>query len=476
MELLQTLLFVYAAILFISAIFSALSFYYYKNKLYLFALYLWLGTFFNALAEGAFQRTYLEMILGLATYFVCSIVLVQILAFVTSQKFPLKRYAFVMGAGLLCAIFLNWQGARFVWISLPVAFGVAFPMLHCSIRTLWNSQTNTLQQGTRFYCGLVIANAIHFLDYPFLRLHPSFSVFGFTVALTLLMALSIFLPSFIIKSISDRYSNKVSGLNRQLLEYQSQMADLMSLAQVGELSFSFVHDMASPTTLLLHYSKEISALQSRGIPTGDQQILSYSRGIEQATSRLLKLQRLFRAMIKKEGGSDPCPVDLRESIQGCLELFQPFLDQHDVQVEVTLPQSSGAIVLLPGVIERVLLNLFQNAVNALMSCEVRKIALALEASAGSQTITIRDSGPGIPSERLERLWERFGHSETARSIHSGNSAPRTGGSGFGLYKVKQLIESVHGQISVETSKNGTIFKIDLPQKDHATQSIPSTNH
>lgn len=468
MELLKTLLFVYAAILLMSAAFSALSFFYYKDKLYRYALFLWLGTFVNAITEGVLQQSHLAMVVGLSTYFVCSLILVQILGFVSNQEFPLKRYTVAMIASLICATALAWKNAGFAWIALPVASAVAYPMLHAAYRTLKKDRTDSRRQGTNIYCGLMIANALHFLDYPFLRLNPSFSVFGFTVALILLVALSIFLPSFIIKNVSDRYSEKVSELNQKLVDYQNQMADLMSLAQVGEMSFAFVHDMASPTTLLLHYSREISALHGRGVPT-EEKILSYSKGIENATSRLLKLQRLFRAMIKNDNRGDPTSVDLRESVQSCVDLFRPFLDRHSIQISVKLPGHAVNAVLLPGAVERAVLNLFQNAVNALMDHSTRTLEIALEETDTFRTISIQDSGPGIPKERLESLWERFGHSGTAKEASRGNGASKTGGSGFGLYKVKQLVDSVQGKVDVTTSSQGTTFRITLP----ATSASPT---
>lgn len=465
MELLKPLLMVYAAVLLMNAMFSAVCYYYYGDRLYRYSLYLWLGTFVNSLSQSIFQGSTLAMVFSFATYFMCSIILVQILAFVTQLIFPMRKYFGVMGLGLTAAVFVERAGGAFALTAIPVAIGVALPMIHGAATALLSPGPDFGKVGIRIYCGLLIVNGLHFLDYPFLRVNPAYSLFGFSFALALLMAFSIFLPSFIIKNISDRYSNRLSELNAKLVEYQAQIVDLVSLAQLGELSFSFVHDMASPTTLLMNYSKEISTLKESG-PNSD--FSRYSRGIEQATARLVKLQKMFMALIKNESRDETARVDLREVIRNCSDLFQPLLSKYKTEIEPDLSEGDLVIETVSGVVERVFLNLLQNAVNALMDCEIRKIKIMVRLDGDSVLVRIQDTGPGIPKERLERLWERFGYSETARK--KGHSL-KAGGSGFGLYKVKQLVDSIQAKITVESSEHGTTFEIALPRKITSAKSV-----
>lgn len=74
-------------------------------------------------------------------------------------------------------------------------------------------------------------------------------------------------------------------------------------------------------------------------------------------------------------------------------------------------------------------------------------------------IKVSDTGIGIASEHLSRLWERFYRIDKARSRS-------TGGTGLGLSIVKHLVEAHGGTVSVESALNeGSMFIVELPAKE-----------
>lgn len=96
-------------------------------------------------------------------------------------------------------------------------------------------------------------------------------------------------------------------------------------------------------------------------------------------------------------------------------------------------------------------NLFENA---LKYAPDSKISISLKVTPEKQIVTFADYGPGIPSEHLPFLFERFyrvpGH-------------PNKRGTGLGLFICKQIVLAHHGQISVKTAPGkGTTFIIELP--------------
>ena len=92
--------------------------------------------------------------------------------------------------------------------------------------------------------------------------------------------------------------------------------------------------------------------------------------------------------------------------------------------------------------------------NAIKYAPGSRISISLKVDANKQTVIFADQGPGIPSEHLPFLFERFYRV-------SGHSTKR--GAGLGLFICKQIIQAHHGQISVNTTPGkGTAFLIELP--------------
>ena len=77
---------------------------------------------------------------------------------------------------------------------------------------------------------------------------------------------------------------------------------------------------------------------------------------------------------------------------------------------------------------------------------------SINADCNPNIIQVKDNGPGIPKQLMDKLFEPF--------ISSG----KTGGTGLGLAIAKQFVEAHKGKIEVESSGSGTCFTISIPAK------------
>ena len=110
-------------------------------------------------------------------------------------------------------------------------------------------------------------------------------------------------------------------------------------------------------------------------------------------------------------------------------------------------------------IRRVLLALIDNAIRHAHG----PIHVTCEATAERVALSVRDGGPGIASEDLERIFERF---------YRGKSADSGAGSGLGLAIAKALTEAQHGSIQIQSKVGvGSVFTVTLP-RPRATETIP----
>lgn len=105
-------------------------------------------------------------------------------------------------------------------------------------------------------------------------------------------------------------------------------------------------------------------------------------------------------------------------------------------------------------IERVVANLVHNAI--VYSPDHAPILVVLETEHGSARVTIRDAGPGIAPEEIERVFDEYRRASTSY-MHDG--------SGLGLYVSKQIIEAHGGRIGVESTVGvGSEFHFELPME------------
>ena len=103
---------------------------------------------------------------------------------------------------------------------------------------------------------------------------------------------------------------------------------------------------------------------------------------------------------------------------------------------------------------RIISNLIKNAVEALENSNKSnpEITLNINTDGNPNVIQVKDNGPGIPKQMMDKLFEPF--------ITGG----KTGGTGLGLAIARQFVEAHKGRIEVESSDSGTCFTISIPAK------------
>jgi signal transduction histidine kinase len=119
-------------------------------------------------------------------------------------------------------------------------------------------------------------------------------------------------------------------------------------------------------------------------------------------------------------------------------------------------------------IGQVILNLLSNARK--YSSSASPIYVSLQFQNDTYSISVRDSGVGIPSELLAHIFDRFYRVPTIE-VQTGSSV----GFGLGLYISKQIVEHHGGSIHVESTPGvGSTFTITLPILPQPASSIPSS--
>lgn len=166
-----------------------------------------------------------------------------------------------------------------------------------------------------------------------------------------------------------------------------------------------------------------------------------SEGLHGFTEAYRRLTRLPQPKFQQ--------VDLLNIINRVVALLKSDLDKQRITLSV-LGDSEPANVD-PELIEPVLINIIQNAIDALNKTPYPKISIYLKRKSENMLLEIADNGPGISPEIIDKIFIPF-------------FTTKTGGSGIGLALSKQIIQLHSGYIRVASAPGaGTVFSITLPQ-------------
>ncbi len=188
----------------------------------------------------------------------------------------------------------------------------------------------------------------------------------------------------------------------------------------------------------------------------DAEQRDFCRTIDEASETLLRIINDILDFSKVEAGKldlDIGNVDLRDCVEGALDLVAARAAQKGIDLAYIFEDSVPAGILADSTrLSQILLNLLNNAVKFTERGEVVLTVSAEPVGAASRlTFAVRDTGLGIPADRIDRLFKSFSQVDAS-------TTRRFGGTGLGLAISKSLVELMGGTISVESTENvGSTF-------------------
>ena len=170
------------------------------------------------------------------------------------------------------------------------------------------------------------------------------------------------------------------------------------------------------------------------------------------------------------------PFGLRECVEGALDIVAPRAWEKGIELGSLIDEAVPAGILGDeGRLRQVLLNLLSNAVKFTEAGEVFILvhAAPIESSCHRLELVVRDTGIGIPPDRMDRLFTSFSQLDAS-------TTRRFGGTGLGLAISKRLVELMGGTISVESEPgSGSTFRIalsanaaEVPSQIHPEEGMP----
>jgi signal transduction histidine kinase/ligand-binding sensor domain-containing protein/CheY-like chemotaxis protein len=246
---------------------------------------------------------------------------------------------------------------------------------------------------------------------------------------------------------------RTGALRERERELADRNAQLQSLDHAKTRFFANVsHELRTPLTLTIG---PLEDLRTRA--GGDPQVERWLDIALRNARRLLRLVNQILDVAKLEAGAmhlAPRPIDLGPFTRGVVAAFAAVAERKGIRLTVeTLEALRGAFDA--DAVEKILTNLLSNAIKFTPSGGTVHVALSQEGE--SARLVVRDSGPGIPSDQLAHVFERFYQVDESTT----RAQP---GTGIGLSLVKELVELHGGTIVVESGSAGTTFTATIPPR------------
>ena len=234
------------------------------------------------------------------------------------------------------------------------------------------------------------------------------------------------------------------------------MADQVEATQQAQRDFvaNVSHELKTPLTSIQGFSQALLD----GTASKPETAARAARVIHQEAERMRRLVDELLTLTRFDAGQMVMKhdrVELGSLLQGCIEKLTPQAQTAGVTLELNIP---GRLFVTGDAdrLAQVFTNLLDNSVtHTSTGSKVAVAARELENGHGAE-VTVVDSGAGIPSQELGRIFERFYQVDKARQ--------RSRGAGLGLAITKEIVEAHGGAIVAESVVGlGTKFTVRLPQ-------------
>jgi len=257
--------------------------------------------------------------------------------------------------------------------------------------------------------------------------------------------------------------------DREEAEYMHTLADMSASSLVNarqfrqleelersksEMLWTVTHELRSPLAAVSSLLKLILDGYVGDAPEQTRKMVerAYARtqSLIDTVSDLLAIAKGRLDSLKE----DLEPLDMGELVEQSVELFLPQAQEKQIELSLTRGHCAISLKMIREEAERLVSNLLSNAVKYTPSGGRVDVRLACDGE--KVTLTVADTGIGIPDDAREKVFEGFYRAKNARALN-------TVGTGLGLAIVQRIVEKYRGALEWESKVNeGTRFTIILP--------------
>ncbi len=255
---------------------------------------------------------------------------------------------------------------------------------------------------------------------------------------------------------SRRMVRRIRRADKDKEAMNQQVIETGKMASIGELAAGVAHEINNPVAIMMEEAGWIGDLLEEEEFAGSANLEEFHRALKQINTQGRRCKEITHKLLSFARKTDATvkDVQLNDIIMEMVDLSSPMAKYNKVAIETKFQEALPCIAISPSEMQQVLLNLINNALDALektggtifISTKISEI------KPGHIVILIEDNGPGIPEANLPRIFDPFF-----------TTKPVGRGTGLGLAICYGIINKMGGKIDVQSSPGkGARFRIWIP--------------
>lgn len=278
-----------------------------------------------------------------------------------------------------------------------------------------------------------------------------------------------------IRSLQKKLEEKnleLAHLNQnleKLVEQKSkQLIDQEKTAIIGRLTQGMVHNLKSPLQVI---QTSVDLIETKATKIQEDSLFNYTKYIFQAVAKINQIMDNLMMKSRKEQKQDLHPVNINDLVQREIQLLEGNLYfKNKIRKKYFYDEQISSIPLIYSYISQVFYNLINNAMDAMWEKKSRELTIVTRQDDSNIYMDIADTGCGISSENLSKLFDPFYTSKPPKGEEKIEGEPT--GTGLGLYTCIELLKPFNGEIAISSQVGkGSVFTVVLPKppKTSSTQ-------
>ena len=250
---------------------------------------------------------------------------------------------------------------------------------------------------------------------------------------------------------ANELERQVEKRTDDLRRTQNELLQAAKMAALGQMSVGINHELNQPLTAIRSYASNAAKFLDKGRTDEARDNLNLISSLSERMGDIILRLKIFARPAPEERS----PIVIQSAFHDSLRIVSPRLKKDKVQLDIDMP--SGDIVVLADNVrlEQVLVNLINNAADALDHTNAPSITVTLMSDWNNAIVRVTDNGPGIPIDVIDTLFEPF---VTSKDVGIGL--------GLGLSISHGIIQEFGGELTAHNlEQGGAEFTFTIPLTD-----------